>query len=85
MQSAMGRQQQHTLEKIDNSDEDENDGSDTAVLHSDRGSKVKLTPPTPSDGSPPTTPNGLVPPPSYRTAPTVAQTEYNDDKGAVIV
>lgn len=81
MQSAMGRQQPHALEKIENSDEDI-DGSDTAVLRSDCGSNVKLTPPTPSDGSPPNTPNGLAPP-SYRTPPT--EREYNDDKGAVIV
>lgn len=82
MQSAMGRQQLHTLEKIDNSDQDDQDSdkSDAAVLRSDCGSNVKLTPPTPSDGSPPTTPDDLRPPASYRTAPT----EYGDDKGPVI-
>ncbi|EJT48188.1 hypothetical protein A1Q1_02892 [Trichosporon asahii var. asahii CBS 2479] len=78
MQSAMGRQQHHALEKIEHSDEDEGE-SDTAVLRSDCGSNVKLTPPTPSDGSPPNTPGALAPH-GYRTAP--AQSEYNDDKGA---
>lgn len=67
MQSQMG----HRLDRIEHSDEDE---SDTAVLASDRGSKVKLTPPTP-DGSPPATPDAL----PYRAQP------YDDkDSGAVV-
>lgn len=81
MQSAMGRQ--GTLDKVHDSEEEAE--SDTAVLNSDgttnRSSKVKLTPPTPSDGSPPHTPNTPHTPPSYHSH----SSPHASDRGGVIV